>query len=51
MPVINTKLYILQANEVVQLAASFVNIRWAILETKRVEVFRLHTKISKQEFF
>jgi hypothetical protein len=51
MPLINTKLYILQAHGVVQMALNSVNLRWAILETKHVEGFMLHAKNPKQGFF
>jgi hypothetical protein len=51
MYLINTKLHILQAHKVVQMALNFVNLKWAILETKRVEGFRLHTQNSKPGFF
>jgi hypothetical protein len=51
MSLINTKMYISQAHEVVQMDLNLVTLRWAILETKRVEDFRLHTKNSKQGYF
>ena len=51
MSLINTILYLLQAHEVVKMALNFVNLRGALLETKHVEGFRLHTQNSKQGFF
>jgi hypothetical protein len=51
MSLINTKLHVLQAHEVVQMALNFVKLKWTILETKRVEGFRLYTQNSKPGFF
>jgi hypothetical protein len=51
MPLINTKLYIMQAHGVVQMALNSVNLLWAILETKYVEGFRLHTKKFEARIF
>jgi hypothetical protein len=51
MSLINTKLYILQGHEAVQMVLNFVNLRWAILETERVEGFMFHTKKLEARIF